>query len=153
MNVLLKSLLHYFAPILTFTTEEIFQMIDEKKGSIHLQSFVDIPEKWKNSELNEKWNKIRKIKEISNISIEEKRISKEIGSSLEANINIHLNKELFELAKDYDFSEICITSGATLFLESDLDKKDGIKVETKKIEGTKCPVCWKISKSKCERHG
>jgi len=152
LNILLKSLLHYFAPILSFTTEEIFQMIDAKKQSIHLQSFVDVPDKWKNSELNQKWNKIRKIKEICNISIEEKRTSKEIGSSLEANINIHLNKELFELAKDYDFSEICITSGASVFLKDD-SNNDGIKVETQKAEGNKCPVCWKISKSKCERHG
>ena len=33
-----------------------------------------------------------------------------------------------------------------------LSKEDEIIVETKKAEGTKCPVCWKISKSGCERH-
>jgi len=26
-------------------------------------------------------------------------------------------------------------------------------VETSKAEGEKCPVCWKISKEKCKRHG
>ena len=34
-------------------------------------------------------------------------------------------------------------------------KDDGeeIIVETKKAEGEKCSVCWKIKKDKCERHG
>ena len=27
-----------------------------------------------------------------------------------------------------------------------------ISAITKKAEGNKCPVCWKISKIKCERH-
>ena len=28
-----------------------------------------------------------------------------------------------------------------------------IKVFTEKAAGKKCPVCWKISKSDCTRHG
>jgi len=28
-----------------------------------------------------------------------------------------------------------------------------IEVITKQAKGSKCPVCWKISESSCERHG
>ena len=30
--------------------------------------------------------------------------------------------------------------------------EDEILVETKKAEGNKCPICWKISASPCKRH-
>ncbi len=150
LNILLKCLLTYFAPIISFTTEEIFQLINKNKESIHLSSFVKVPEKWKNQIINEKWNKVRKIKDTCNISIEEKRSTKEIGSSLEASIEIKLGKKLYDLAKLYDFAEICITSEAQLKLDTNLE--DEIEVNTLKAKGEKCPVCWKIKLNKCERH-
>ena len=55
------------------------------------------------------------------------------------------------MAKDFDFAEICITSGAELTLDN--NQSDEILVETFKAEGEKCKVCWKIKKGKCERHG
>ena len=43
-------------------------------------------------ELNEKWSNLFKIKQEANIAIEEKRANKEIGSSLEAEIEIIANQ-------------------------------------------------------------
>ena len=149
LNILLKVLMHYFAPILSFTTEEINQLVNKKSKSIHLQNFPSIPKRWHNHELNLKWEKLKKIKEISNISIEEKRTNKELGSSLEASIKINLNKELFQLAKKYDMEEICITSKAEL---KEIKTGEEIIVETKKATGNKCPVCWKIYEKNCPRH-
>ena len=114
-------------------------------------SFWKIPESWKNEKLNAKWQKIKKIREASNISIESKRSEKLIGSSLEAQIKIKLNKELYEIAKSYDFAEICITSSSEISIDNNSNNE--IKVETFKAEGEKCKVCWKINKGKCERHG
>ena len=70
---------------------------------------------------------------------------------MEASIKIYMGKNLFNLLKKYDFSEICITSSSELILDEKLD--GDIKVETNKAEGEKCKVCWKISKEKCKRHG
>ena len=152
LQIILESLLSWFAPILSFTTEEIFKLVNkEDNKSIHLGKFVKIPENWKNETLNKKWINIKKIRDASNISIEEKRTEKVIGSSLEANINIKLNKDLYETTKDSDFAEICITSGAKLILDNNIDKE--VSVETFKAEGEKCSVCWKIKKGKCDRHG
>jgi len=152
LEIILESLLSWFAPILSFTTEEIFRLINkEKSESIHLKQFVKIPQNWNNEDLNEKWEKIKKIRDISNISIESKRSEKIIGSSLEANIKIKLNKKFYEIAKNFDFAEICITSGAELSVDN--KQTEEISVETLKAEGEKCKVCWKIKKDKCERHG
>ena len=148
LNILLDILLKWFAPILSFTTEEIYSLIQKDKKSIHLENFPEIPSKWKNNKLESKWVELIKIREVCNSSIEIKRASKEIGSSLEANLVIKLDDRLIDLTKDIDFSELCITSNAKV--EKNNSKE--INVETLKAEGQKCPVCWKINKDKCERH-
>ncbi len=147
LNIILESLLKWFAPILSFTTEEIYQLISKKNKSIHLEKFLNFPKKFENLALNEKWNELIKIRDICNISIEEKRASKEIGSSLEAALSIKLDKKGLEVIKNIDLSELCITSSA----EVDDKSVDKISIVTKKAEGSKCPLCWKISQSPCGR--
>ena len=152
LNIILNCLLKWFAPILSFTTEEIYRLVNkEEENSIHLKNFTEIPENWKNEEINSNWEKIKKIRDEANISIESQRASKTIGSSLEANIQIKLKKNYYNIAKNNDFSEICITSSA-LVTQDDKMEED-IQVICKKAEGTKCPVCWKISKTNCKKHG
>ena len=88
-----------------------------------------------------------KIRNICNISIEEKRASKEIGSSLEAEINVQLNNNYKKIIKDIDLSELCITSKAEIIYDDNVD----IVISSKKALGDKCPVCWKIRTNKCSR--
>ena len=148
LDIILNSLLRWFAPILAFTTEEIYQLVSKRNKSIHLEQFIEFPKEFENNQLSNKWNEILKIREICNLSIEEKRASKEIGSSLEADLEIKLNHKLLKLTKEIDFAELCITS-KFLVKES---KEDEIIVKTKKAKGNKCPICWKISEDACERH-
>jgi isoleucyl-tRNA synthetase len=147
LNVILKSLLRWFAPILSFTTEEIYRLIKDDDKSIHLTKFLEFPKSFKNENLNQKWLELIKIRNVCNISIEEKRTSKEIGSSLEASLKINLDKKLNEISKDVDFSELCITSSAEVFYLENSETK----VQTTKAKGSKCQVCWKITKESCSR--
>ena len=147
LNILLNSLLKWFAPILSFTTEEIYQLVSKKNKSIHLEKFQDYPKKFKNEEIEKKWLELIKIRNICNISIEEKRASKEIGSSLEAEINVKLNEKYKKIVADVDLSELCITSKAEIFYDDNVD----IVVNSKKALGEKCPACWKISEKACSR--
>ena len=148
LNIILESLLKWFAPILVFTTEEIYDLINEKEESIHENSFVQIPASWKNDDLNSKWAKLFKIKQEANIAIEEKRTNKEIGSSLEAEINLTVDEENFNLLEGLDLAEYFITSKADKIKS---DKKEEIKIDVKKTNGTKCARCWKILEKKCVR--
>ncbi len=148
LNVILNSLLKWFAPILSFTTEEIYQLISKNKKSIHLEKFLNFPQKFNNSKLNSKWEQLIKIRDICNLSIEQKRASKDIGSSLEAALIVKLNNENQKFLKNIDLSELCITSSVKV---ENGDTND-IIVETVKATGEKCPVCWKISSTPCERH-
>ena len=85
---------------------------------------------------------------MCNISIEEKRAGKEIGSSLEAKLKINLNQKLSEITQNIDFSELCITSSA----EITFNENSETSVETTKAEGSKCPICWKITTKACSRN-
>ena len=148
LNVLLNSLLKWLAPILSFTTEEIYKLLFINGKSIHLEKFLEFPETFKNEELDKKWQELIKVRNICNISIEEKRASKEIGSSLEAELKINLDKKFLDIASNIDFSELCITSKAEITYSENLE----ISVKTTKAKGSKCPVCWKISEEACTRH-
>ena len=158
LGMILDMLLKWFAPILSFTTEEIFQIINrDQNSSIHLQEFPKIPEKWKNEIIFKKWEKFKIIRKVVNAAMEVKRSNKDIGSSLEADIVVYLNDEYLKIVKDFNLSENFITSKAEIkeMVNDDnlfkLDEIENIKVLVKKAEGKKCPRCWKISKNKCER--
>ena len=147
LNIILNSLLKWFAPILSFTTEEIYRLIFKDIKSIHLEKFLNFPNNFENEKLYQKWLELIKIRNICNISIEEQRANKEIGSSLEADLNIHLNKKLEEITKNIDFSELCITSKAQISFNEKLETS----AQTTKAKGTKCTLCWKISENACDR--
>ena len=148
LNIILESLLKWFAPILSFTTEEIYRLLTFDKNSIHLEKFLKFPENFNNSDLDKRWEELLKIKEVCNISIEEQRAKKIIGSSLEAELNVKLNSKYQQTLKNVDLAELCITSRVNILF----NEVDDIFVETKKAPGEKCPVCWKISIDPCSRH-
>ena len=123
------------------TSEEIFKLLNQNsdKQSIHLENFIKIPSNWFNENIEHKWDNIKKIRDEANISIETKRASKEIGSSLEAKILIKLNKDLYNITKNENFSEICITSESKIVEDQNTDKE--VEVVTEKAEGSKCSLC------------
>ena len=133
---------------MSFTTEEMCRLLFKNQKSIHLEKFIEFADKFKNVKLSEKWVELINIRNICNISIEEKRASKEIGSSLEADLKIQLSQKLEEIAKNTDFSELCITSKAEVTYKDDIDTT----AITTKAKGSKCPVCWKINDGPCPRH-
>ena len=120
----------------------------KKNKSIHLEKFIEYPKKFENSDLYKKWNELLKIRDVCNLSIEEKRASKEIGSSLEADLKIQLSQKLKNITENTDFSELCITSKAEVSYKDDIETT----AITSKAMGTKCPVCWKINDGPCPRH-
>ncbi len=148
LNIILESLLKWFAPILVFTTDEIYNLIVKSNKSIHEENFVKIPNTWENKNLNEKWNNLFKIKQEANIAIEEQRIKKTIGSSLEAALTIKINENSYKLLEGLDLAEYFITSKAE---KIKLDEKGETRIEVKKANGEKCPRCWKILENKCDR--
>ena len=159
INITLDILLRWFAPIISFTTEEIYKIIYNNEKSIHLENFSTIPEKWLNKSLGNKWNQLKLVRQVCNVAIEVKRTNKELGSSLEADLEIFLDKKYLDLVKNIDLSEFCITSKAKAQILNEqkdlelfkLENIQGIGVLVKKAVGNKCPRCWKIFEESCNR--
>ena len=122
-------------------------MLFKDSKSIHLEKFFDFPKTFANEKLYQKWLELIKISNICHVRTEEKRANKEIGSSLEADLNIYLDEKLEEIAKNIDFSELCITSKAQI----SFGENQVTKAQTTKAEGTKCTLCWKINENSCDR--
>ena len=148
LNILLECLLKWFAPILVFTTEEIFNLIEKSETSIHEMQFPELKSEFQDNTLAEKWENLYKIKQEANVAIEQKRSIKEIGSSLEAEIEIHTNEQYYKLLENLDLTEYFITSKAKI-VKNSVKKETVIKV--KKTNGKKCPRCWKVLKTTCTR--
>jgi isoleucyl-tRNA synthetase len=149
-----KSLTTWIAPILCFTAEEVWlSRFPSEKGSVHNETFPEIPANWRNDQLAEKWKKIRAVRRAVTGALEIERAQKHIGSSLEAAPHIYIaDKDLLEACKGTDMAEVCITSDAKI--ESGEGPKDafripevaGVAVVPVRAEGTKCARSWKISK-------
>jgi isoleucyl-tRNA synthetase len=81
--------------------------------------------------------------------LEKKRAEKIIGSSLEAHIDIYLEKSILEKVKNYQMDEISITSSFSLHeLNSSiegfaLEEISNVKISVSKTPGKKCQRCWK----------
>jgi isoleucyl-tRNA synthetase len=142
----------WLAPMLPFTAEEAWlARYPSADGSVHLELFPDVPAFWRNDALAEKWRKLRTVRRVVTGALEIERAHKRIGSSLEADPFIYVSDpELFVALLDVDLAEMCITSAATLvegYGPPDafrLDEVNGVAVEVRLAEGTKCARSWKI---------
>ena len=151
LDIIFNYLVRWFAPSLSFTTEEAWKSRNNN-SSIHLEDFLITPESYKNSEVNDIWITLKQIRKVITGALEKKRADKIIGSSLEAHIDIYLEKSILEKVKNYQLDEISITSSFELHeITSNskgfsLEEVSDVKVEVLKTSGKKCQRCWKYKK-------
>ncbi|MFQ3675130.1 MAG: class I tRNA ligase family protein, partial [Endomicrobiia bacterium] len=147
----LTTLVPLFAPILSFTAEEIWQegrscnlLKEESVFLVNIESFNKKFSNYKKEDLNILTEKIEELKTEVNTKLEVLRKEGIIGSSLESEIKIKIfDKEyatFIEQIKD-NINNILIVSNVEIILE---DKKSDQKfeIEAKKFDGKKCPRCW-----------
>ncbi|MDO8534579.1 MAG: class I tRNA ligase family protein, partial [Xanthobacteraceae bacterium] len=146
-------LVTWLAPILAFTAEEVWlARFPSEDGSVHLQTFPELPASWRDEALAEKWRKIRLVRRVVTGALEVERVQKRIGASLEADPFVYVaDSDLFAALVDVDLAEVCITSAATLVegegpaIAFRLPETPGVAVVTNLARGTKCARSWKIS--------
>ena len=151
---LFECLVTWFAPILSFTAEEAWgyrpASLMPNVDSVHLTTFPNIPETWKNDALAAKWDKIRDVRRVVLGALEPKRADKTIGSSLEAHPQIFVDADIAKILENIDMAEIAITSQATINLSAApegafaLSDVAGVSVVFDVAKGNKCERCWKI---------
>jgi isoleucyl-tRNA synthetase len=142
----------WLAPMLPFTTEESWLSRNPNAASIHLEQFPTVPAEWKNEAVAEKWARIRKVRSVVTGALEIERKDKRIGSSLEAAPVVYVNDpELMKALEGQDFEETCITSGIAIVAGEGpesafrLPEVQGVSVDPKLAEGTKCARSWRVT--------
>ncbi len=155
MDQLFHCLTTWWAPILTFTMEEVWlTRFDGEGSSVHLMQFAKTPDEWHQPDIARKWDMIRNVRGAVTGALELERAQKRIGSSLEAapTVYVQMDADSIAVLKACDFAEVCITSDITI-VEGEgpadafhLDDLKNVAVVSAKAEGQKCARSWKISK-------
>ncbi len=133
----LTSLIKLLAPILPYTSEEVYQLINGHKESVHLENNPSVVKYDDEQEILAKFERFFKVKDDVYKKLEEARNEKLIGKSLEAKVYLSIEDEQFiDYFKDY-LKQLLIVS------KVELNKgKYDIKVES--FDGIKCERCWNL---------
>jgi isoleucyl-tRNA synthetase len=150
----LECLSAWFAPILPFTTEDVWNhrpaALWRDVESVHLRTFPTLPKEWINSHLAKKFEAAFDVRRVILGALEPKRVDKTIGSSLEAHPIVYVSSEIAALLNGVDIAELAITSQATMVTDPppadafSLNDVDGVAVVFQKALGKKCQRSWKI---------
>jgi isoleucyl-tRNA synthetase len=136
LDTVFHALVRWMAPILCFTTEEVWSTRFPEGGSVHLLEWPEIDSGWRDEALAAKWALIRHSRERVTEAIEPLRREKAIGSSLEARV-------LFPAA-ELDFADTALADLAEIYIVSEVEPGPGESIEVSKADHAKCGRCWRL---------
>jgi len=146
---ILKSLTTLMAPILAFTTEEVWKHLPPEAGrveSVHLSAFPEVRAEYLDDTLEDHWERLWEIRAVVTKALEEARKAKKIGLSLDAQVHLYLPEKLYQLILPFekDLPSIFIVSSVTLKPPTDGQE---VRAEVFRAEGQKCERCWSYDRS------
>ena len=137
------SFMRLIAPILSFTADEIWQILNLGEQSVFEDTWYALPKHGLGAEDIKVWELTRSVRATALKHIELLREEGKVGSSLQAEIDVNVDKNTYELLKKLgeDLRFIMITSKANLqaFPEFGSDTKS---VSVQASAHKKCERCW-----------
>ncbi len=134
---ILNNEVKLLAPILPYTSEEVYSLLPHTEESVHLTDMPEVVTYSDSTEVEELFNLFFELKDKVNKKLEEARNEKLIGSALEAVVKINL---------DQKYNEVKEKLGSylhQLFIVSKVEyTTDGEEVVVEKSTGEKCNRCW-----------
>lgn len=134
---ILNNEVKLLAPILPYTSEEVYSLLPHTEESVHLTDMPEVVTYSDSTEVEELFNLFFELKDKVNKKLEEARNDKLIGSALEAVVKINL---------DPKYNEVKEKLGSylhQLFIVSKVEyTTDGEEVVVEKSTGEKCNRCW-----------
>jgi len=131
-----RCLTVWLAPALCFTAEDAWCARFGEADSVHLQTFPDLPEIWRDEVLATRWAELRGIRRLVTFATETARKQDGLGSSLEMQVELTLPASSQSLDEN-GWAEVCIVSQMKL-----LEGPEGASAY--KAAGTKCVRCWRV---------
>ena len=130
LDMLFHALVRYLAPVLVFTTEEVWGTRCSDGGSVHLLEWPEVDAGWRDPALGAKWAAVRAARQEVTEAIEPLRREKVIGSSLAADVTTPTTGGL----TPEEFTEICIVASV---------EANGPGIAVKPTDKNKCGRCWR----------
>lgn len=134
---ILNNEVKLLAPILPYTSEEVYSLLPHTEESVHLTDMPEVVTYSDSTEVEELFNLFFELKDKVNKKLEEARNEKLIGSALEAVVKINLDEK---------YNEVKEKLGSylhQLFIVSKVEyTTDGEEVVVEKSTGEKCNRCW-----------
>ncbi|MBO9670962.1 MAG: isoleucine--tRNA ligase [Sphingobium sp.] len=125
------ALVRYAAPIIPFTTEEVWQdRYPSEDGSVHMLEWPKVDAGWRSETLGTRWAAIRSSRDQVNEAIEPLRREKIVRSSLEADVRMS------GIPADVDFAEMCIVASVN-------EGESGAGIAVSATSKHKCGRCWR----------
>jgi len=145
------ALVRLLAPLLSFTTEEVWGYLCKPAGSpdsVHLALLPDPGELTQGITNLERerlvhWDNLMLVRDQVLKALEVAREEKRIGKSLEAKVVLTAGFDLHSVLSQYaaDLPALFIVSQVQLEQGTD----NGVSVEIQRAEGVKCERCWKYT--------
>ncbi|WP_077534263.1 isoleucine--tRNA ligase [Massiliimalia massiliensis] len=155
MYLILDSLTKILAPILAYTSDEIWKAMPHSKQDDAENVLFNQMNEPLDVEADEaflaKWNRIYNVCGDVQKALEEKRAEKLVGKPLDAKVSLYCDGELYdflstvpeELKMVFICSQVEVLKGDGEFK----GETEGLSVTVSKAEGEKCERCWKFDDS------
>ena len=131
------ALTRWLAPILVFTAEEAHQY--RHAGSVHHETWLAIPAEWRDHSLDARFERLRELRSLATQAIEPMRRAKEVGSSTEVALTLHLpHADDVALVNGADFAELAIVAAARAVQSSGEPR-----IEATVSADARCARCWR----------
>jgi len=165
---ILRALVSYLAPILSFTADEIYEALPgPKERSVHLTDFPSIPTPGTDIQA---WERLVLIREVVNAVLERARTAKQIGAFLEADIQLQGDPSTalgtgftldalkggldVDLAKFFIVSHVdVVPSGENVADVIDIEGFGRVGITMSPARGKKCGRCWQYREEVTEDGG
>jgi isoleucyl-tRNA synthetase len=158
MFLVVEGLARLLAPILPFTTEEVWRHLPagQREPSVHLAEFPSGLDTWQNDALLERWKHLRAIRDEVNLTLERERKAKTINSNLSARVDLVFEGPELALLSEYQDFLPTLFGVSRVRLSPSPEGTDGVdaqggathgpvsSVRVSKAEGVKCERCWRF---------
>ena len=156
-----EALVRLLAPIMSFTSEEVWDYLPKTAGrseSVHLALFPSAAEilgDAKNAasdadsgdeSTSQDWTTLRSVRDDVLKVLEEARNNKLIGTGLEAQVTVTAPDPVYSVLSRHaaQLRYLFIVSAVNL-VQGAGNGTGGVQVEVKKADGSKCERCWNYS--------
>lgn len=159
--LILDTMTKIMAPILAYTTDEIWQAMphrdrDDSRNVVFNEMNKPFSEYALDAQTMARWDTLIGLRNDVNAVLEDLRSAKVIGKSLEAQVTLFPDgKEAIDTIsslRGLDLAELFIVSGITIASIEPINAKHGttysnILISANEAPGVKCPRCWAHSMS------